>query len=182
MVMAYLGIAALVFFLVGIPLLLAAVIVAAIAGKVLSRGVESGSQPKQVGEGLAVNPPRRATEAQLSLEGRSDRVQAVKEPVSQIEMQMGRRSVLPLEEGVHTVFLDVSPDWKYMAVSNLFLKPRAASESEQDWDEVVRNLLSLSEDPYANRLNEIEVQRKRAMRSPRGLVGQSRTLERTPVA
>lgn len=175
--MAYLGITALVFFLIIIPLLLVAVTVAAIAGKILARTVEPRRKLKQDGERPTSDLATRAAETQLFLGRLSNRERAGEQSVSQVVSQRERSLELSQEAGVYTVFLKLPVNWNYRAEDNPLPWIRPARESEPDWDRDVRKLLSSIEEPFTNGPNKTDVTKRSAASPPRRLARQSRRVE-----
>ena len=177
--MAYLGIAALVFFLVIIPLLLVAVTVAAIAGKMLTRTLESRRKLEQDGERPASAPATRVIETELPLARLSNKERAVVQSVGRTVSQRDRSSGLSQEAGVYTVYLKPPVNWNDRAEDSPLPWTRPARESEPDWDRDVRRLLSSVEEPLTNGPNKTDVTKRSAANPPRRLARQSRSLADT---
>ena len=147
--MAYLGIGTLVFFLVLVPLLLATVILSAIAGKLLNRNESPRDRLEQDVTVSATGPGIMYEEIQSSLSRLSDRIWAVEQSVSQIELQLGKEPGLFFEKSSLTAFaIDLADSTSQAKVSQVQVT-EAARESEPNWDRDIRRLLASTGKSYS---------------------------------
>ncbi len=159
--MEYLGVGALVFLLVLLPLLLAIVIVTAIAGGFLRKTNEFRSRQEKSEELPAVVPTMTNAQIQQSLNQLNDRVQVVEQSVSQIELQLGKEPGLFFEKSSLTAFaIDLADSTSQAKVSQVQVT-EAARESEPNWARDIRRLLASTGKSYSELPIETDSPNKR---------------------
>ena len=157
--MEYLGVGALVFLLVLLPLLLAIVIVTAIAGGFLRKTNEFRSRQEKSEELPAVVPAMTNAQIQQSLNQLNDRVQVVEQSVSQIQLSINRSTDLLMERDARGSVSDYLADWSNKAIVRRIHWSTAVLDFESSMDKGLRELFDQPGDIYSKPLEVKEKSR-----------------------